>query len=106
MIYGILAGTLVFVLLLIGLYIYCLYNYITKLHKMINQALLEISNKFIEVEKEVETKIGLKPGEKLAATTLHFKGVDIAKGDNDEPLDSITVLEYSVNNENKERRNE
>ena len=99
MIEGIVIGILVVIVALNVVYTFALYRYTTKLHRMVNEG-------FMHMADELKRKIGLREGETLAATTLHFKGVDIAKGDTDEPLDSITVLEYSVNNNNKEHKNE
>lgn len=89
---------IIFLTILVGLnimYTLALYVYISKLHKMFNEALLHIAKEFESMKTELKSKIGLRAGEKIAATTLYFTNVDISKGDTKEPMDCITVLEYS-----------
>jgi hypothetical protein len=105
MIEGVFIGVLTVIVVLNIVYTIALFLYVTKLHKMVNEVFIGISKTFEKVEHELKTKIGLKPGEKISATTLHFKGVDIAKGHTLEPMDSITVLEFS-NAPTESRKNE
>ena len=91
---GIIIGILIVAIIFNFLYTYLIMNYVVKLHKMLNAVFQAISGNFTDIEKQLKSVIKLKPGEKFAATTLYFKGLDISKA-NGEPMDSITVLEYS-----------
>ena len=84
---NILVGILITLVIANIVCVYYLFRYITKFQRMVNQALINIFN-------ELKLKVGLRPGERIQATPLHFKGVNISKA-NGEPMDQITVLEYS-----------
>ena len=94
MIEAILIGVLATMVVFNFIYTYSVMTYVIKLHQMLNNVFIQIANNFTKMESELKGTIKLKPGEKLIPTTLCFKGVDIAKATG-EPMESITVLEYS-----------